>query len=108
MTHVPTSIDSRVDSPHEAPGSLTLATAEEPKSATGAKQITNSIGMSLTLVPSGEFMMGSKESAEATAAISREDYQAVLPGAVPLSFFSLSMNHRTSIHKPENLELGNQ
>ena len=32
------------------------------------KQITNSIGMKLTLIPSGEFMMGSKESAEETAA----------------------------------------
>ena len=32
------------------------------------KQITNSIGMKLTLVPSGEFMMGTKDSAEASAA----------------------------------------
>ena len=39
------------------------AAAESPP-----KQITNSIGMKLTLIPSGEFMMGSKESAEETAA----------------------------------------
>jgi hypothetical protein len=32
------------------------------------KQAINSIGMKLTLVPSGEFMMGGGESAEATAA----------------------------------------
>ena len=44
-----------------------LAIAAEPKPAP-PKQITNSIGMKLTLVPSGEFMMGSKESAEETAA----------------------------------------
>ncbi len=43
------------------------ATAAEPTAAS-TKQITNSIGMKLTLVPSGEFMMGSKESAEETAA----------------------------------------
>ena len=42
-------------------------TAEEPKAAAGEKQITNSIGMKLTLVPSGEFMMGGEESAEAMA-----------------------------------------
>ena len=42
------------------------STAVEPTPAT-TKQITNSIGMKLTLVPSGEFMMGSKESAEETA-----------------------------------------
>jgi formylglycine-generating enzyme len=49
-------------------GSITFATAEEPKAASGEKQITNSIGMKLTFVPSGEFMMGSSESAESLAA----------------------------------------
>ena len=38
------------------------------------KQITNSIGMKLTRVPSGEFMMGSKESAEAEAAFFNKTY----------------------------------
>ena len=38
------------------------------------KQITNSIGMKLTLVPSGEFKMGSGESAEATAAFFNKTY----------------------------------
>ena len=77
-----------------------LVTAAEPTTAP-PKQITNSIGMKLTLVPSGEFMMGSKESAEETAAFfnkttarifwsrrfeerasaaPRADYAAVLPG----------------------------
>ena len=55
-------------------GSLALATAQEPKQAGGKKQITNSIGMKLTLVPSGEFMMGSKESAEATAEFVNKTY----------------------------------
>jgi len=46
-------------------GRFAVATAAEPTTAP-PKQITNSIGMKLTLVPSGEFMMGSKESAEET------------------------------------------
>ena len=58
-------------------GSFTLATAQEPKAtkermlpkaAAGEKQITNSIGMKLTLVPSGEFKMGGEESPAETAA----------------------------------------
>ncbi len=56
-----------------AVGSLT-ATAEEPKAASGEKQITNSIGMKLTLVPSGEFMMGSGESAEETAKLFKSEH----------------------------------
>ena len=55
-------------------GSFTLATAQEPKAASGKKQITNSIGMKLTLVPSGEFKMGSGESAEETAAFFKKNY----------------------------------
>ena len=50
-----------------------LLTAAEPTTAP-PKQITNSIGMKLTLVPSGEFMMGSKESAEETAAFFNKTY----------------------------------
>jgi formylglycine-generating enzyme required for sulfatase activity len=51
----------------------------EPKAAGGApesspKQITNSIGMKLTLVPSGEFMMGSGESVEDTTRFFKEKY----------------------------------
>jgi formylglycine-generating enzyme required for sulfatase activity len=53
-------------------GSLAVATAAEPNPT--PKQITNSIGMKLTLVPSGEFMMGSKESAEETAAFFKKTY----------------------------------
>ncbi len=55
-------------------GSLTLATAQESKEASGNKQITNSIGMKLTLVPSGEFMMGSGESGKDTAAFLNKMY----------------------------------
>ena len=50
--------------------SLVPAEAAEPKvsesKVSESKQITNSIGMKLTLVPSGEFEMGSGESAEET------------------------------------------
>ena len=49
-------------------GSLTRAAVQESKEADGKKQITNSIGMKLMLIPAGEFMMGSRESAEETAA----------------------------------------
>ena len=49
------------------------AEVAEPTPAT-PKQITNSIGMKLTLVPSGEFLMGSKESAEATVAFFNKYY----------------------------------
>jgi formylglycine-generating enzyme required for sulfatase activity len=55
-------------------GSFTLAAAQEPKATGGTNQITNSIGMKLTLIPSGEFMMGSGESAEATAAFFNKTY----------------------------------
>ncbi len=51
-----------------------LLSAQEAKKPSDTKQITNSIGMKLTLVPSGEFMMGSKESAEETAAFFKKNY----------------------------------
>ncbi len=60
----------------------TLARAEEPKAAKGKdakavggeKQITSSTGMKLVLIPSGEFLMGNGESAEATATFYRNKY----------------------------------
>jgi formylglycine-generating enzyme required for sulfatase activity len=52
---------------------LIPAEAAEPKPDT-TKQITNSIGMKLTLVPSGEFQMGSAESAEDTAEFFNKTY----------------------------------
>ncbi len=55
-------------------GSLSFAIAEEPKAAGGERQITNSIGMKLTLVPAGEFMMGSGEPAEDTVAFFKKNY----------------------------------
>jgi formylglycine-generating enzyme len=55
-------------------GSFTLATAQEPKAASGEKQITNSVGMKLTLIPSGEFQMGSGESVEDTVAFLKEHF----------------------------------
>ncbi len=44
------------------------ATAHKSQEAAGDRQITNSIGMKLALIPSGNFEMGSGESAEKTAA----------------------------------------
>ena len=55
-------------------GGCTLATAQEPKATSGKMQITNSIGMKLTLIPSGEFQMGSGESAEETATFFKKNY----------------------------------
>ena len=54
------------------PADKVLTTAEPTPVQT--KQITNSIGIKLTLIPSGEFMMGSSESAEATAAFFNKTY----------------------------------
>ena len=53
---------------------LALATAQESKAAATTKQITNLIGMKLALAPSGEFKMGSRESAEDTAAFFNKTY----------------------------------
>jgi formylglycine-generating enzyme len=77
-------------------GSFHFVMAEEPK-ATGEKQITNSIGMKLTLVPSGEFMMGSRESAEETLAFFKEYF-----GIHSLAnlFESEHPQHRVRITKP--------
>ncbi len=75
---------------------FSLATAAEPKA--DIKQITNSIGMKLTLVPSGEFMMGSKESAEETAAFFNKYYgKDFLQAAF---FKSEHPQHRVRITKP--------
>jgi formylglycine-generating enzyme required for sulfatase activity len=46
----------------EAPGSLTHAATQESTEAGGKKPITNSVGMKLTLIPAGEFVMGSQRS----------------------------------------------
>jgi formylglycine-generating enzyme required for sulfatase activity len=54
-------------------GSFSLANAEEPK-VSGKKQITNSIGMKMVLIPAGEFKMGGGESAEETAAFYNKTY----------------------------------
>ena len=76
--------------------SLALATAAEPK-ASETKQITNSIGMKLTLVPSGEFLMGSGESAEATAAFFNKTYGGNLKAD---KFTNEHPQHRVRITKP--------
>ena len=55
-------------------GSVALAMAEQAKEAGAQKQITTSIGMKLVLIPAGEFMMGSGESAEETAAFFKKTY----------------------------------
>ena len=73
------------------------AIAAEPK-PNETKQITNSIGMKLTLVPSGEFLMGSKESAEETAAFFNKTYGI---DALKADFFKNEHpQHRVRITKP--------
>ncbi len=78
-------------------GSLAVATAADPTPAT-TKQITNSIGMKLTLVPSGEFMMGNGEPAEKTAAFFNKTYCDGLLDAN--SFQDEHPQHRVRITKP--------
>jgi formylglycine-generating enzyme len=76
---------------------LGRATAAEPK-PDPTKQITNSIGMKLTLIPSGEFMMGSGESAEETVAFFKKNY-----GEFFLRHFLVEdqhPQHRVGISKP--------
>ena len=77
--------------------SFTLAIAQEPKVASGEKQITNSIGMKLTLVPSGEFQMGSGESAEKTVAFCKKNDGLDLPAD---RFMDEHPQHRVRITKP--------
>jgi formylglycine-generating enzyme required for sulfatase activity len=79
-------------------GSLTVATGQESKAAGGKKQITNSIGMKLTLIPAGEFMMGSGESAEDTAAFFNKYYGE---DVLTADFFKDEHpQHRVRITKP--------
>jgi formylglycine-generating enzyme len=79
-------------------GSFTLATGQEPKAASAEKQITNSIGMKLTLIPSGEFMMGSGESAEDTVAFFKKNYDMDFLRAY--FFKDEHPQHRVRITKP--------
>jgi formylglycine-generating enzyme len=54
---------------------VAFATAQEPKHADDdKKQITNSIGMKLTLIPAGDFKMGSGESVWDAAAFFKKNY----------------------------------
>jgi formylglycine-generating enzyme len=79
-------------------GSLTLAAAPESKGTGDKKQITNSIGMKLTLIPAGEFKMGSGESAEATAAFFNKTYGE---DSLTADFFTDEHpQHRVRITKP--------
>jgi formylglycine-generating enzyme required for sulfatase activity len=79
-------------------GSLAPADAEQPKPAKGEKQITNSIGMKLTLIPAGEFKMGSGESAEDTVAFFKKTYGRGLLRAD--MFKNEHPQHRVRITKP--------
>ena len=70
----------------------------ESKAADGKKQITNSIGMKLVLIPAGEFKMGSGESAEATAAFFNKTYaRGILRADM---FTDEHPQHRVRITKP--------
>ena len=67
------------------------------RSVIAEKQITNSVGMKLTLVPAGEFMMGSVESAEATADYFKTNYQSDLKAD---SYKDEHPQHRVRITRP--------
>jgi formylglycine-generating enzyme len=71
---------------------------QKSEPASDEKRITNSIGMKLTLIPAGEFMMGSSESAEATAAFFNKTYGKDL---VQADYFKdENPQHRVRITKP--------
>jgi formylglycine-generating enzyme len=78
-------------------GGLALATAREPKAANAEKRIINSIGMELTLIPSGEFTMGSGESARGTADFFRKNYENLRRADF---FEDEHPQHRVRITKP--------
>ena len=90
---------------------LTVAAAEPPQAASSTapkaagnvpqsppKPITNSIGMKLTLVPSGEFMMGSGESAEETVTFFKKNYGQKFLQSAP--FKDEHPQHHVRITKP--------
>jgi formylglycine-generating enzyme required for sulfatase activity len=90
---------------------LSFAAAEQPKTtksnvakAAGSaqeslpKQFKNSISMTLTLVPSGEFMMGGEESAAQTAVYFRKNYGVDFPN--PECFDEEHPQHRVRITRP--------
>jgi formylglycine-generating enzyme len=80
--------------------SFTLALSQEPKAVSGEKEITNSIGMKLTLIPAGEFMMGSGESAEATAAFFNKKYGSAVYVLKADCFRDEHPQHQMRITKP--------
>ena len=79
-------------------GSFSVANAQESKKAHGRKRITNSIGMRLVLIPAGEFMMGSGESPEATAAFFNKIY--VTNALKAVIFVDEHPQHRVRITRP--------
>ncbi|MFO0911400.1 MAG: formylglycine-generating enzyme family protein [Pirellulales bacterium] len=86
--------------------SLPTVMADEPETGRGAaprvtdasQQITNSIGMKLTLIPPGKFMMGSAESAESKAEFFKENYLMGLMTAD--RFENEHPQHRVRITRP--------
>ncbi len=77
---------------------LLVAPSHTSFGAEPPKQVTNSIGMKLTLVPSGEFQMGSGESAEETAAFFKKNYGM---DSLTADFFKDEHpQHRVRITKP--------
>jgi formylglycine-generating enzyme required for sulfatase activity len=80
-----------------AVGIVAVALAEDAK-ATDKGEIANSIGMKLMLVPSGEFMMGSGESPEATSEFFKKNYTGAL--FFPSGFKDEHPQHRVQITHP--------
>lgn len=64
-------------------GTETFYVESEGLPPNAAKDVTNSIGMSLKLIPAGEFLMGSGESAEDTA----ESFKVTVSKGMPADLF---------------------
>ena len=79
-------------------GSLRTALAESPK-----KDVTNTIGIKLTLIPAGTFMMGSNESPDKIAKV-YERYKPVIRGKekkfLTDRYKKVHLRHRVRISKP--------
>jgi formylglycine-generating enzyme len=82
-------------------GAVALATAQERKQADGGqKQITNSIGMKLTLIPAGEFKMGSSESKKQMVDFFNKNYNAFISYLPDVSSDEEHPQHRVRITNP--------
>jgi formylglycine-generating enzyme len=79
-------------------GLCAVAPAAELAASNGTAQISNSIGMKLVLIPAGEFLMGSRETAEETAAFFKKALETEY--VKPDLYRSARPQHRVRITAP--------